>query len=212
MSSGSFAQLPLSRRSALLVALAVLVHWTWFPVSVVAQVKRGAAKSGNRGGPNSSDVIVGHGPAGLPPAVAEMYAAIKSAVETNDIAELRGAMDLNELKPELGGPPGVDPIEYLRGLSTDGKGKDVLEALGRLLDGSWAAIPGGRDIENNRIYVWPHFAEVPLNALSTDEQTTLAALVGGDRARAMIASRRYQGWRLSIGADGVWHMFVQLKG
>ena len=140
-----------------------------------------------------------------------MRAAIQSAVESGDIAELKGAMDLNELKPEFGGPAGVDPISYLKGLSADGTGKDVLAVIGRLLDGTWAAIPGGRDIENNRIYVWPHFAEVKLDALSAEEQAALAALVGEEAAKAIVASGRWQGWRLSIGAGGVWHMLTQVK-
>ncbi len=156
-------------------------------------------------------VIRGTGALGLPPAVIDMRAAIIAAVETGDIAELKGAMDLNELKPEFGGPVGVDPIDYLKSVSGDGSGKDVLALLGRLLEGSWAAIPGGRDIENNRIYVWPDFAEVPLASLSDTERVSMEELVGVEQAKTMLAQGRWAWWRLSIGADGVWHMFNHVK-
>ena len=147
----------------------------------------------------------------MPPAVAEMRAAILAAVETGDIAELRGAMELNELRPEFGAPAGVDSIGYLKSLSTDGTGKDVLADLGRLFEGTWAAIPGGRDVENNRIYVWPHFAEVPIAGLSEAELAALELLVGADLAKSIKDAGRWTWWRISIGADGVWHMFTHVK-
>ena len=140
-----------------------------------------------------------------------MRAAILAAVETGDISEVKGAMDLNELKPEFGGPTGTDPIDFLKSQSKDGSGKDILELMGRLLEGAWAAIPGGRDPENNRIYVWPRFAEVQLPALNEADMAGLEALVGADEAETIRTSGRWTGWRLSIGADGVWHMFSRVK-
>ena len=119
-------------------------------------------------------------------------------------------MDLNELKPEFGAPAGVDGLDFLRSLSPDGTGAAVLADLGRLIDAKWAAIPGGRDIENNRMYVWPHFAEVALDKLSDDDRAALAAFAGAEAAKEMIAANRFRGWRLSIGADGVWHTFMRV--
>lgn len=156
-------------------------------------------------------VIVGTGAQGLPPAVLDMRAAILAAVEREDMVELKAAMDLNELKPEVGAPDGTDAITHLKNVSADGSGKDVLAVIGRLFAGSWAAIPGGRDIENNRIYVWPHFAEVPIEGLSEAESAALDALVGPGQGKTIRETQRWAGWRLSIGADGVWHMFTQVK-
>ena len=200
-------------RGALLLALAGLVHAVLAPSSVCAQTKRGdrnAAHGGAGVAARPPAVILGRGASGLPPAVRDMRAAILAAAETGDIAELLAVMELGELRPEVGAPIGADPIAHLRSLSADGTGKEVLAVIVRLLEGGWAAIPGGRDIENNRIYVWPHLAEIGLDALSQEDQAALAALVGAEEARAIAGQRRYRGWRLSIGADGVWHMLTRL--
>jgi len=157
-----------------------------------------------------SEIIVGKGAEALPPGVAEMRLELLTAVERGDLKELRRVMELNELKPDVGAPAGADPIEHLRQSSADGKGLTVLLRLGKMLEGRWAAIPGGRDVENNRLYVWPHFAEVPLAALSESDKSELNALVGETAAGKIIATGKWQGWRLAIGADGVWHTLVEV--
>jgi hypothetical protein len=200
-----------TRRGALLLTLALLVHAGSAGGGARAQAKRGADSPGAGRLPvRPPAVIVGRGEAGLPPAVADMRAAILTAVETGDVAELMSAIELNEMKPDLGGPPGADPIVHLRSLSRDGTGTDVLSAIGRLLEGGWAAVHGGRDIENGRVYVWPHLAEIPGTDWSGDDEAVLEALVGPEEARTIVAARRYRGWRLSIGADGVWHTLTRL--
>lgn len=204
-------QIVTSRRRALLVGIAGLVHCTCTSATVRSQGRRDPARAKLGSTPQTPPaVILGRGGDGLPPAVADMRSAILAAVETGDIAELKGVMDLNELKPEFGGPAETDPIAYLRSVAADGTGRDILALLAKLLEGGWAAIPGGRDIENNRIYVWPQFAERPLGELSAAEQAELADHVGAAKADTMIASGRWQGWRLSIGADGVWHTFMHI--
>jgi len=198
-----------ARRGVLLLAAVGIVHCTWV-TATSAQVGR-SGKSADSRSTSDGATRYGRGAKHLPPAVTEMRAAILAAVETGDIAELKGAMDLNELKPEFGGPVGLDPIAYLKSLSADGSGKDVLDVLGRLLEGGWASVPVGRDIENNRVYVWPHFAEARLDALTPKEKAELAALVGAETARSIVEAGRWQGWRLSIGADGVWHTFAKVN-
>lgn len=195
----------LTRRDALLWTVAAVVHAAQGSGHVLAQAgKREGKPAARRSAPPS--VILGRGVDGLPPGVLEMRAAIIAAIETGDIAELKGAMDLNELPPEVGAARGADPIGHLRSLSADGAGKDVLDALHRLLEGTWAAVPGGRDAENNRIFVWPQFAETGVTALNAAETAALVELVGPEEAAVIAQARRYRGWRLSIGADGVWHM------
>jgi len=199
-----------TRRAALLLALSGLVHAAVSSGNAYAQANgRRAGGKAERAEPASA-VILGRGADGLPPAILETRAALLAAVEIGDIAELRPIMDLNEVKPNVGGGADSDPIEHLRSLSADRAGKDVLATLGRLLEGSWAAIPAGRDIENNRIYVWPHFAAVPIAELDPDAVAALAALVGEADARASVEKGRYRGWLLVIGADGIWHMLTRI--
>lgn len=213
MSDGRPHYVKVTRRHVLARALTVSVLGS-AAIGVLALVVQEAtgqtrAKSARTIQPPPA-LIVGEGIEKLPPAVVDMRAEILSAVESGDIADLKRAMDLNELKPEVGAPAGREAIEHLRISSADGKGVSVLLQLGRLLEGKWASIPGGRDIENNRMFVWPHFAEVPLGSLSDAEKAELTKLVGEAAAREIVAQGKWHGWRLSIGADGVWHTYMEI--
>lgn len=177
----------------------------------IVAAQGGKGPGGTTARPSPPEIIIGKGVEGLPPAVADMRSEIMTAVERGDITELKRAMDLNELKPEVGAPAGREPVDHLRDVSAYGKGVSILVHLGRLLKGRWAAIPGGRDIENNRMYVWPHFAEVPLAGMTDADRAELRQLVGDAAADAIIASGKWQGWRLAIGADGVWHTLLDIK-
>jgi len=198
-----------TRRAALIWMLTAVVHAAAVSAPVLAQQRKRDGKQAD-GRSEPPRVVLGRGVEGLPPGVVEMRAAIIAAIETGDIAELKGVMDLNELPPEVGAPAGTDPIGHLRILSADGSGKAVLEALQLLLDGTWAAIPGGRDAENNRLYVWPQFAEAGVEKASEADTAALVELVGAQEADAIRQAKRYRGWRLSIGADGVWHMLTRI--
>ena len=212
MSSHLLALVSAERRRLLLLAVPALVHAVSTAHAAGGQGrpagKAAAAPGASKAGPGP---IVGRDPAKLPPAVADMRAAILAAVESGDILELKHAIELNEMKPEFGAAPGADPIAHFKGLSGDGHGREILAILGRLLDGPWASIPGGRDVENNRMYVWPAFAELPLGSLKPAEEVELFKLVTPAEAKAMRAANRWLWWRLTIGADGVWHTFVREK-
>ena len=41
-----------------------------------------------------------------------------------------------------------------------------MAALGEILEAGYVVLPLGRDLENNKIYVWPYFAEVALDKLT----------------------------------------------
>lgn len=143
----------------------------------------------------------------LPAPVAEMLDAFQAAIAAGDLEELRVPMQWNELPPETGAPKGTDPIAYWRGLSVDGEGRDILAALADVLLTPPAVVPGGKDVENNRLFVWPQFAEKQLGTLTPGEVVTLYRIVPPADARAMRETGVYTGWRLVIGADGTWHSF-----
>jgi hypothetical protein len=143
----------------------------------------------------------------LPPAVAAMRDAILEAVQTGDIEDLKAALDLNELKPELAAEVVPDPVAFWRKASADGTGHDILATLGTLFELPHTVQPLGKDPENTGLFIWPAFADRPLAQLSMDEDAQLARLEPPDRVQRMKADGRYTGWRLVIGADGVWHSF-----
>lgn len=151
----------------------------------------------------------GHGTEGLPAPVVEMRDAILSAVRSGRIEELRVAIELNEIKPAFSDKPVADPIAHLKAQSADGEGRELLAALGNVLEAGWIAVPLGRDLENNRIYVWPRLAETGLAGLSPADEVELYRLVPVAEARRMRAAGRYDHWRIGIGADGVWHYLAR---
>jgi hypothetical protein len=187
----------------LLVAL-VLVHCVGSPSAGLAQGKSGPQAT------LSAVPRVMYGTADLPAPVQEMREAILSAVSTGRIEDLRHAYELNELKPDLAAKSVADPVAFWKQISVDGRGLEVLAALGQILEAGYVVLPTGRDLENNRIYVWPYFAEVPLAGLTPAQDVELMRLLGAATARELKATGRYSWWRIAIGADGVWHSFRRM--
>jgi hypothetical protein len=211
--------LPMGRRrtawhstAVFLLAPLILVHclaWTSPALPQGAKEKPGSTKKRQQARP-AAEVKAGevkYAIEGLPTQVQEMRNAILGAVRSGRIDDLRYAWELNELKPDLGGEPVADPIAHFKQLSGDGEGREILAALGEILESGYVVLPLGRDLENNRVFVWPYFAEVPLDKLSPAQEVELYRLVPPAAVNAMRASGRYTYWRVAIGADGTWHSF-----
>lgn len=150
-------------------------------------------------------------PAPLPTPVQEMRDAILAAVHSGDIEDLRIALEWNELRPHLADEPVEDPIAYWKRISGDGEGREILAVLSEILECDHAALPIGDDVENNLVYVWPALSEADLSQLTPQQEVALYRLVSPAEAKAMRESRRWQWWRLAIGADGTWHAFHRAK-
>lgn len=193
-----------SRRTLLVLALLSLVHWPQAPAAAQSRKKQAPAAS------KSEPASPGQGKP-LPPAVAEMREAILAAVRGGDIEELRYAIELNELRPELGAAAGSDPIAHLRTISGDGEGREILAALGQCLDRPYTTLAVGRDIENSYLYVWPALSEIAPTQWTPAQQVELLRLVTPAEAAAMRTANRWLWWRLAIGADGTWHTFVKAR-
>ena len=140
-----------------------------------------------------------------------MRETILIAVHSGKLDDLRTALELNEMRPDVADEPVEDIIAFWRKASKAGDGGEILDVLGRLLDQPPAIVPLGRDIENNRIYVWPALAERPDGPWTAAEDTALAALMPLEDATAVKAAKRWPWWRLAIGADGTWHSFRREK-
>lgn len=143
----------------------------------------------------------------LPPAAEDMRQAIETAIHSGDIEELKVAYDLGELKADISDQPVSDPVAYWKAQSADGQGREILAVLGNLLAVGAAEVTRGKDPENNAVYVWPYLAEIPLDRLTPAQQVDLLRLVPAAEAKAMITRKTWTWWRLTIGADGLWHAF-----
>lgn len=183
-----------------LVALPLVVHWQ---VGLEAQTPRKPQKVPKDAPPPR----IVYGIEGLPQPVRELRDAMMEAVQSGRIEELRYAYDLNDIKPDLAIPRGSDPVAHWKRLSGDGEGREILAMLSLVLDSGYVVLPLGADPENNRLYIWPYFAEVPLGTLTPSQEVELLRLVPPAKAKEMKASGKYTHWRIAIGADGSWHSF-----
>lgn len=175
------------------------------PTRPAAPAGKSGAVAGQPKGAVATPVVT-YGTDKLPAPVIDMREAILAAVHSGRIEDLKTAIELNEMKPDFAA--GVaDPIAQLRSLSADGTGLDILAALSLALEAGYAILPLGRDVENNRLYVWPYHAELPLDALTPGQEVELLRLVPAGEAKAMKEKKTYTGWRIAIGADGTWHSF-----
>jgi hypothetical protein len=190
------------------LAQGALVHCLgWTDPAAAQSAKRKADGSKKRQTRTPAQTEIAYGTAKLPEPVLDMREAILSAVRSGNIEDLRHAFDLNELKPELGPEAVGDPVAYWKRISGDGEGREVLAALAQILDAGYVTLPIGQDLENNRVYIWPYFAEVPLARLTGPQQVELLRLVPPAVAKEMVANGKFTFWRLAIGADGTWHSF-----
>lgn len=181
-----------------------IVHDALVPVGAFSGLPEayaaGKDKQLSRAGKSKADLT-------MPAAVEETRLLLLEAAQSGRLDELKGVAELNELKPDTGAAAGVELVAHWKGQSADGSGRDLLATITELLSRPPAVLRIGRDVENNRMFVWPHFADLPLKDLSSSDVEHLVAIHGtidGDRMRG---SGVYDGWRLSIGADGVWHRF-----
>ncbi len=148
----------------------------------------------------------------LPQAVIDMREQILAAVHSGDIADLRDAIEWNEIKPDFGGRAQNDPIAHWRTSSADGDGREVLAALANMLSLPPTRLAIGKDPENTLVYVWPYLAELPLDGLTPAEQVDLYRLMPAPAAKSMRDAKKWTWWRLAIGADGTWHTFRKYDG
>jgi len=147
----------------------------------------------------------------LPRNTADMRDAILAAVHSGQLADLKAAIELNELRPDIADERIDDVVAYFKSQSKDGEGRETLAVLDKILALPPAVVPFGRDIENNAIYVWPYLAERDLTKLNAAESAELAGLMPPEDAAAIKAAKRWTWWRLAIGADGTWHSFRREK-
>ncbi len=183
-----------------LTALPVLVHALPLSLPPSKAEKAVIEKAAERNGAAEilRDVSI------LPASVARMRSAILGAAYRGDIEDMRVPVDMNEIPPILAAGRVSDPIAYWKKISGDGEGREILAILIQLFRTGFV-----RKIspQGHEMYVWPYFAEMPLDKLTPAQEVELLTLVPAARAKEMRAKGKYDHYRLGIGKDGVWHLF-----
>lgn len=143
----------------------------------------------------------------LPARVAAMRERILEACATGDLDNLRPAIERNETLPLFGRAGAraktfATAVEFLRGASFDGKGRETLALLEAVLTAPFMRITRGKHTG----YHWPAFAFVPPK--DPDEGTRLhmaRCIAFADLAQSGDGAPPLH--RLEIGEDGTWHAF-----
>jgi hypothetical protein len=142
----------------------------------------------------------------LPEPVGRMRELIIEAASTGDPENLRALLGRGPSATRLAfGEIENDPIDYLRSISGDGEGLEILAILIDLLNADFVRIDAGGPEES---YIWPYFAAVPLESLTPPQRVELLRLVTAGDVEDMKTYGAYNFFRIGIAADGTWRFFL----
>lgn len=142
----------------------------------------------------------------LPVPVKNMREMIMDAARKGDLEALRPLIgtgaDITQLS--FGNVEG-DPIEFIKGLSGDEDGYEILAILEEVLAAGYVKMDGGSEQE---IYVWPYFAGVDIEKLTPPQRVELFKIVTAGDFEDMKTYGAYVFYRVGITPDGKWQFFV----
>jgi hypothetical protein len=141
----------------------------------------------------------------MPEPVRETRRRLMDAARSGDIELLRPLMEAQPEPPSVSfGDPG-DPIEYLKQLSADADGREILAILLEVLESGFVQVAPGTPEE---LFVWPYFAQFPLEALTPGQIVELFTLLTAADLEDMKSFGGYTFFRVGIAPDGRWMFFV----
>ena len=135
----------------------------------------------------------------------DMHEALAAAAVSGKLEYVLDPYDWNELRPDFGNGPPEDPMAAIRLQSIDGTGIDVLAQMANALSMPFAIVPLGKDIENNRMFVFPYLAAINLRQATLAQRVDVFRIAGSVAGARMLKTGRYDGLSLTIGNDGNWH-------
>jgi hypothetical protein len=141
----------------------------------------------------------------LPAQVARMRSEMLTAAMSGELAALRIPVEMNEIPPMLAKEKVPDPVDYWKKTSGDGQGREIMAVIVELFRTGFVRKAGAGTA--NDMYIWPYFAELPLDKLTPAQEVELLTLVTPERLKAMRATGKYDHYQIGISGDGVWHFF-----
>lgn len=142
----------------------------------------------------------------LPEPVRRMHDLIVEACKGGDIEKLRpligtgGSMTQISLTDIDG-----DAIAFLKGLSGDPDGQEILAILEEVLNAGYVHLDAGKPEE---LYVWPYFFAMPLDKLDAKQRVELFKIVTAGDFDDMKQFGAYIFYRVGITPSGQWTFFV----
>jgi len=98
-----------------------------------------------------------------------------------------------------------DPIDFLKGLSGDTEGQEILAIMEEVLDAGYVHLDAGKPEE---LYVWPYFFAVPLDKLDAKQRVELFKIITAGDYEDMKQFGAYIFYRVGITPEGRWAFFV----
>ncbi|PRD46008.1 hypothetical protein C5748_01685 [Phyllobacterium phragmitis] len=155
---------------------------------------------------NGTPPVVQYDVEELPAAVKQMRERILEAAKSGNVEALRPLIgtgdDMTALS--LSGFEG-DPIDYLKGISGDNDGQEVLAILVDLLETGYVHLDAGG---SNELYVWPYFFAYPIDKLTPPQMVELYQIITAGDYDDMKTFGAYIFYRIGISPDGKWQFFV----
>jgi hypothetical protein len=164
------------------------------------------AVPGGAGTIQTAEPVIGGKVEDLPAPVQEMREMIMKAARDADYEALRPLIGVgaNTTQLSLGGYDG-DPIEYIRALSGDPEGYEILAILLEVMEAGYAIYDPGTP---NEMFVWPYFVATSLDDLTPKQRVELFKLVTAGDYEDMRSFGAYVFYRVGITPDGRWRFFV----
>jgi hypothetical protein len=142
----------------------------------------------------------------LPEPVRRMRQLIIDACKAGDIEALRPLLEGDENGTQISSGGGdIDRIAFLKEISGDGEGHEILAILIEVLEAGYVHLDPG---EPEEIYLWPYFFAVPLENLTAPQRVELFKLVTAGDYEDMKAFGAYIFYRAGITPDGRWAFFL----
>ncbi len=149
---------------------------------------------------------VEYDPANLPTPVRRLREQIIKAAASGDIEQMRPIIDANGEPPVFSyNDIGDDPVEYLRSLSSDPEGREILAVLSEMLESGYVHYGAGTPEE---MYVWPYFALYPVELLTGPQIVELLKIVYPGDYEDMKNYGTYLSYRVGLAPDGTWSFFL----
>lgn len=154
----------------------------------------------------SKPVTILRDPSQLPEPVQRMRRLIMEAARSGDIERLRPLLGTSTSATQLSfGDKPDDPVAFLRELSGDDDGYEILAILLEVLESGFVQVSNGTD---EALYVWPYFYAMFLDELTPEQLVELMTLATAGDYAMMQEFGAYNFFRAGITPAGEWIFFV----
>jgi hypothetical protein len=156
--------------------------------------------------PNAPVPAVEYDLSKLPVPVRELHDKLVAAAKAGQIEAVRPMLKTGEDPTQLSlAGTDNDPITFLKSLSGDEGGQEILAILLEVLEAGYVHLDAGKPEE---LYVWPYFFAVPLDKLTDMQRVELFKLVTSGDYEDMKSFGAYIFYRVGISPDGKWQFFL----